>query len=39
MDYFGTETLQLASQFKMADRRIKLQETQLPLDMAQKFIC
>ncbi len=28
MDYCGT-TLQLVSQFKMADRRIKLQETQL----------
>ncbi len=31
----GSETLQPAHQFKIADRRIKLQETQLPLSAAQ----
>ncbi len=36
MNYCGTETLQLAGQFKMADRWIKLQETQLLLDVARQ---
>ncbi len=35
MDYFGTEPLQLANQFKVADQWIKLQETQLLLVVAQ----
>ncbi len=35
MGYCDTQTLLLASQFKMSDRRIKLKETQLLLDVAQ----
>ncbi len=34
MDYCDAETLQLASQLKIADGRIKLQETQLLLEVA-----
>ncbi len=37
MDYCDTEALQLAIQFKMTDRRIKLQDTKLIHDVAQRL--
>ncbi len=37
MDYCGTETLQLAAQFKVADGRIKLKETQLLVEVARHW--
>ncbi len=49
MEHCGSGTPQPANEFKMADWRMKLQETQLPLDVAQhcsvlvfplqKFLC
>ncbi len=49
MEHRGSGTPQPANKFKMAGRRMKLQETQLPLDVAQncsifvftfqKFLC
>ncbi len=49
MEHCGSGTAQPANKFKMADRRMKLQETKLHLDVAQhcfalvfplqKFLC
>ncbi len=35
MEHCGSGTPQLANKFKMADRRMKMQETQIPLHVAQ----
>ncbi len=37
MEHCGTGATQQANKVKMADRRTKVQETQLPLDVAQRL--
>ncbi len=37
MEHCGSGTPQPANKFKMADRRMKYQETTLPLDVAQHW--